>query len=143
MVVRQVWAYVLRYLRIFLTCRTPRDETVRKPHNDDCLTETSVRKPSLKELAQQVIDRHDAEHQDTASLSPIQEAARRQVLAQLDANPNARRAFVNWFNEDGTLVITLAVRGLGTAELKIASERFNRDSLDDCAALLNIIAGAP
>jgi hypothetical protein len=32
---------------------------VRKAHDNDCLTETNVRKPSLKELAQQVIDRHE------------------------------------------------------------------------------------
>lgn len=83
----------------------------------------------------------DAEESQAATLSPIQEYARQQVLAQLEDHPTIRRAFVNRFAADGTVVITLAIRDVGTGELKIPAERFNQDSLDDYGALLNIIGG--
>ncbi len=75
-------------------------------------------------------------------LSPEQETARADVLAQLEANPSVQRAFTTRFLDDGTLVVTLAIRGIGTCELKIPADRFNRNSLDDYAALINCI-GAP
>jgi hypothetical protein len=75
---------------------------------------------------------------DFAGLSPVQEAARRDVLAQLGTNPTVKRAFVNRF-ENGALIVTLAVRGIGTCELSIPAERFNPDSPGDCAALLACI----
>jgi hypothetical protein len=75
-----------------------------------------------------------------APLSARQEAASREVLAQLEAHPSVHRAFVNRF-EDGVLVVTLAIRGVGTGELKIPADRFNHDTLDDYAALLNTIRG--
>ena len=112
--------------------------------NPDGLTETNVRKLSLKELAVQVIDRHAlVDVLFSGSLSPIQDSARQQVLAQLEAHPTVQRAFVNRFDADGTMVVTLAIRDVGTGELLIPTERFNQASLDDYAALLGIIAGAP
>jgi hypothetical protein len=68
-------------------------------------------------------------------LSPVQEAARQDVLTQLAANPNVKRAFETRF-EDNMLIVTLGVRGIGTCELKIPGERFDPDSLDDYAALV-------
>ena len=106
--------------------------------NLDCLTETDLRKPSLKQLAQQVIERHTSD-----ALSPAQDLARAHALAQLEANPSVARAFVNRFREDGTMILTLAIRGVGTGELLIPAERFNQGSLDDYAALLGIIGRAP
>jgi hypothetical protein len=64
-----------------------------------------------------------------------QETARRQVLAELQANPNVRRTFCNRF-EEGNLIITLAIRGIGTGELLIPAERLNSRTLDDYGALL-------
>ncbi len=78
-----------------------------------------------------------------APLSPAQQAARREVLTQLEANPTVERAFVNRFNPDGTMVVTLAIRGIGTGELLIPADRFNQGSLDDYGALLRCIEGAP
>jgi hypothetical protein len=83
------------------------------------------------------------ETEDEAPLSPVQEAARRDVLKQLAANPSVQRAVVNRFNRDGTMVITLAIRGIGTGELLIPAERFNQASLDDYGALLACIEGTP
>jgi hypothetical protein len=85
---------------------------------------------------------HDAESRTRVelddrvhSLSPAQEAARQDVLAQLAANPIVKRSFTTRF-ENGDLIVTLAIRGIGTCELKIPAERFNRESLDDYAALV-------
>jgi hypothetical protein len=69
-------------------------------------------------------------------------AARRQVLAQLKAHPTIKRAFVNRFEPDGTMIVTLAIRGVGTGELRIPAARFSQASLDDYAALLGCIEGA-
>lgn len=84
-----------------------------------------------------------AEEATAAALSPTQESARQQVLAQLETHPTVKRALVNRFNEDGTMVVTLAIRSIGTGELLIPAERLNQTSLDDYAALLGIIGGAP
>ena len=75
------------------------------------------------------------------ALSPIQEVARQQVIAQLEANPNIRRALVNRFDTDGTMVLTLGIRGIGTGELRIPADRFKQNSPDDFSALLGCIAG--
>jgi hypothetical protein len=83
-----------------------------------------------------------SEEQESPSLSPLQEAGRQQVLSQLDANPNIKRAFVNRFEVDGTMIVTLAIRGIGTGELKIPADRFSQGSLDDYGALLNMVEGA-
>jgi hypothetical protein len=72
---------------------------------------------------------------DCVALSPVQEAARQDVLAQLAANPTVKRSFVTRF-EYGTLIVTLAVRGIGTCELKIPAERFDSDKPEDYAALV-------
>jgi hypothetical protein len=69
------------------------------------------------------------------ALSPAQKTARQQVLEQLVANPTVQRAFANRF-ENGSLIVTVAVRDVGTCELLIPAERFNSGSLDDYAALL-------
>jgi hypothetical protein len=53
-----------------------------------------------------------------------------------------RRAFVNRFDADGTMIVTLAIRGVGTGELKIPAARFNQASLDEYAALLGCMEGA-
>ena len=82
------------------------------------------------------------EESQSAILSPTQEAARREVLAQLEAHPTVQRAFVNRFEHDGTMIVTLAIRGVGTGELLIPAERFSQSSLDDYAALLGIIGAA-
>jgi hypothetical protein len=76
------------------------------------------------------------------ALSPFQEAARNQVLAQLETHPHIKRAFVNRFEPDGTMIVTLGIRGVGTGELKIPAERFTQSSLDDYAALLGCIEGS-
>jgi hypothetical protein len=78
---------------------------------------------------------------DSAPLSPLQDVARRAVLAQLEANPTVQRAFVNRFDETGAMVITLAIRGIGTGELVIPADRFNKGTLDDCGVLLAAIEG--
>jgi hypothetical protein len=75
-------------------------------------------------------------------LSSAQEVARADVLSQLACNPAMQRAFVNRFEPDGSMIVTLAIRGVGTGELKIPSARFNAASLDDYAALLGCIERA-
>jgi hypothetical protein len=60
------------------------------------------------------------------------------VLAQLAANPTVRRAFVNRF-QDGALIVTLAIRDVGTCELIIPAERFNPRKIEDYAALLDCL----
>ena len=83
-----------------------------------------------------------AEKLKAATLTAVQEAARADVLAQLARNPAVQRAFVNRFQPDGAVIVTLAIRGVGTGELRIPAARFNQASLDDCAALLGCIEGA-
>jgi hypothetical protein len=73
------------------------------------------------------------------SLSPVQEAARRQVLAELKSHPTVKRAFCNRF-EDGALIITLAIRDVGSCELLIPADRFDSSKLADYAALLECFA---
>lgn len=68
-----------------------------------------------------------------------QEAARCRVLADLQAHPSVQRAFCNRF-EDGALIITLAIRDVGTCELLIPAERFDSSKLADYAALLECFA---
>ncbi len=68
--------------------------------------------------------------------APSKDMARRQVHAQVIADPVIRRAFVTRFESDSTLIVTLGIRGIGTGELKISDERFNQRSLDDYASLL-------
>jgi len=82
-----------------------------------------------------------AQERDSAPMSPLQETARREVLAQLEAHPAVNRAFVNRFEPDGTMIITLGIRDVGTGELKIPVERFSQATLDDYGALLNTING--
>jgi hypothetical protein len=79
------------------------------------------------------IDSSDAD--GSVPLSPAQEAARRQVLAKLKNHPSVKRAFCNRF-EDGALIVTLAIRDVGTCELLIPAERFDPSKLSDYAALL-------
>ena len=58
------------------------------------------------------------------------------MLAQLHRNPDVLRAFVTRF-EEGLLIISLAVRGIGTCELSIPADRIDPSNLADYAALLN------
>lgn len=83
------------------------------------------------------------EEPQAAPLSDAQELARREVLAQLEAHPTVKRAFVNRFNDDGTMVVTLAIRGVGTGELLIPAARFNQETLDDYGALLKCLEESP
>ena len=75
---------------------------------------------------------------DAAALSDVQEAARQDALARLVADPSVNRGFVTRF-ENGVLIVTLAVRGVGTCELMISGERFSPESLDDYGALVTCI----
>jgi hypothetical protein len=77
-----------------------------------------------------------------AAPSHLQEAARRDVLGQLEANPQVQRAFVNRF-ESGLLIVTLAIRNVGTCELVIPTERFDAGNLADYAALLDCMREGP
>jgi hypothetical protein len=76
-----------------------------------------------------------------SNLSAKQEAARAEVLAQLAANPTVRRAFTTRF-EYGLLVVTLAVRGIGTCELVVPADRFDSSKPGDYAALLKCMEGS-
>jgi hypothetical protein len=78
---------------------------------------------------------------DGAPLSPPQEVARRYVLADLQANPSAKRALFSR-GENGALIITLAIRDVGTCELLIPAERFDSSKLADYAALLECLETA-
>jgi len=83
---------------------------------------------------------HSSESDTAAPLSPAQESARRRVLAELKAHPTVRRAFCNRF-EDGILIVTLAIRSVGTCDLLIPAERFDSKP-EDFAALLECLAGS-
>lgn len=74
-------------------------------------------------------------------LTPEQEAARRNVLARLAANPGIRRAFVNRWEGD-VMILTLAVRDIGTCELAIPRERFGSNSLADYNVLADCFLNA-
>ena len=74
-------------------------------------------------------------------LTPVQESARRELLALLDADPAVQRAFCNRF-ENGALIVTLAIRGIGTCELLIPAERFDARELKNFAALLECLGEA-
>jgi hypothetical protein len=104
----------------------------------------------VAELATVAGSRHDALSESSQSgcasdecqpLSPAQEAARRQVLAKLKNHPSVKRAFCNRF-EDGTLIVTLAIRGVGTCDLLIPAERFDSSKPEDYAALLECLTVA-
>jgi hypothetical protein len=86
-----------------------------------------------------VILRELAENQ-APGLTPLQEEARQDVIARLAVHPNVQRAFATRF-EGETLIVALAVRGIGTCELAIPIERFNPANLDDYAALLSCLEG--
>jgi len=75
-------------------------------------------------------------------LTLVKEKARAEVLSQLEAHPTIRRAFVNRFEVDGTMIVTLAIRDVGVGELHIPAERFSQSSLDDYGALLECIEGS-
>ena len=74
-------------------------------------------------------------------LTPVQEAARREVLARLAADPAVQRAFCTRFEHD-SLIVTLALRGIGTCELLIPAERFNAGKLESFAVLLECLGEA-
>jgi hypothetical protein len=97
----------------------------------------------VAELATVAGSRHDASGDEPSDgcqpLSPVQEAARRQVLAKLKNHPTVKRAFCNRF-EDGALIVTLAIRDVGTCELLIPAERFDSSKLGNYAALLECFA---
>jgi hypothetical protein len=84
---------------------------------------------------------HSSESDTAFPLSPAQEAARRQVLAELKGHPTVRRAFCTRF-EDGALIVTLAIRDVGTCDLLIPAGRFDSSKPNDYAALLGCLAVA-
>lgn len=70
------------------------------------------------------------------ALTVVQEAARREVLARLEAHPNVERAFVTrWDGE--MLIVTLGLRGVGTGELAIPAERIRGKDLTVHGELLD------
>jgi hypothetical protein len=58
------------------------------------------------------------------ALTLEQVAARYSVLAYLDEHPDIRRAFVSRWDGD-VMILTLAVRDIGTCELMIAEDRLS------------------
>jgi hypothetical protein len=61
-------------------------------------------------------------------LTPAQASARAQVLRELERRPELQRAFATRF-EDGNLIVTLGLRGVGTAQLCIRADRFDAKSI--------------
>lgn len=72
------------------------------------------------------------------SLTLAQQDARSEVLARLSAHPAIERAFVTRW-EAGNLIVTLAIRGVGTGELVISGDRIDRDDLQGYALLLGCL----
>lgn len=72
-------------------------------------------------------------------LTPEQLVAREEVLARLEANPAIKRAFVSRWDGD-VMIVTLAVRAVGTCELSIPRERLS--SLEDYPDLAACIPNA-
>ena len=91
--------------------------------------------PPLKTFAGEVDDL------ELPPLAEVQEAARRDVLARLEADPESKRAFVTRFERD-TLIVALAVRAIGTCELSIRPDRFNGTSLADFQTLARCLEDA-
>ena len=75
---------------------------------------------------------------DNARLTPSQESPRQEVLIRLASRPNVNRAFVTRF-EGKTLIVALAVRGVGTCELAIPEGRLEGGSLADYNALMTCL----
>jgi hypothetical protein len=73
-------------------------------------------------------------------LSAVQESYRRDVIARLEAHPTISRAFVTRL-EGNVLIVALAVRGVGTCELAIPADRFDRNRLADFDTLLRSLEG--
>jgi hypothetical protein len=63
------------------------------------------------------------------------------VLARLEAHPPHKRAFVTRFDGDA-LIVTLAIRNVGTGELAIPRDRLKRGILGDLRALLGSLDGS-
>lgn len=72
--------------------------------------------------------------------TPVQEAARQNVIARLEAGPGMPRAFATRFEGD-LLIVSLAVRGAGTCELTIPAERVTADDWTALLACLDKPAG--
>jgi ribosomal protein S6 len=110
----------------------------REALTDEVRAIIRAKKPDiLRELAAETRERQEGIY-DVTPLSAFQEAARQEVLARLAANPNVQRAFVNRIEDEG-VVVTLAVRDVGTCELMMPAERFNPESLGDYWALVACI----
>lgn len=83
---------------------------------------------------------HFENHGTESGPSPA-DRAHRAVVAQLEKTPDIERAFVNRWEGD-VMIVTLAVRGIGTCELSIPRERFGADSLEDYDRLAACILNA-
>lgn len=73
-----------------------------------------------------------------SAFSPAQEQARQTVLERLAAHPEVQRAIDARF-EDDVLIVALAVRDIGTCELRIPAACFDRANLASSAALLTCL----
>jgi hypothetical protein len=76
---------------------------------------------------------------DVPPFSAVQEAARLEMLAKLAAHPTVERAFATRW-EAGALIVTLAIRGIGTGELLIPADRMGRDDLKAYGQLLECLS---
>jgi hypothetical protein len=74
-------------------------------------------------------------------LTKAQAKARQALLARLEAEPDIKRAFVSRWEGD-VLLVTLAVRGVGTCELLIPEARFNSNALADYSLLAACVKDA-
>lgn len=71
-------------------------------------------------------------------LTAAQEAGRREVLARLEAHPLIQRTFTTRW-ENGALIVTLGIRGVGTGELAISGERMSGGDLNAYSTLLDCL----
>jgi hypothetical protein len=79
------------------------------------------------------------EHKGTSER--VRNDRRRAVLANLDANPARNRAFIAAQQEDGSCLVTIAVRGKGDGDVVIPAGRFSDPK--DWATLLRDMEKQP
>lgn len=74
------------------------------------------------------IDMHD-----NNVLSPQAQARRERVLAMLNANPSIKRAMIDCHDSDPlNVILTLAVRDIGTIELMLAKTSYDGLAIITC-----------
>jgi hypothetical protein len=113
----------------------------KKALTDELRETIRANKPTLlRELAEEAQRQQSGSqgappNQEHCGLSPVQEAARRDVIDRLQAHPAVQRAFAIRIRGD-VVIVTLGVRGVGTCELSIPLERCNPNNPADHAALI-------